>query len=632
MKNARIYRYDTITGKWQVMRNTILDTVHSYAAVSDTPTASSPYGNLVAPFAVMVDTEPPKITWIDAGDTAPKLKFIAVHDTLQANDNVENLSWHFFSERGENALSLQDSATVTNGSAAVTTVINPRFMNDQNGARAQFIADDGRFYDTVDMSRRVYRDTNVKFSTAMQWVPLCMTATLDSPSMKRLWRFVPSANGTYDNRYVRVFRWYPDAANAGNTEKWVEFGQCPDSVFDIVPGRLFWVKTRYVALCTLGRATTMPLNKMDTINLNPLGWTDFALPFEFNMRIGDIISANDDSTTQYFLQLIEGLQFYEWQPGTNICQPLYNVGWYPLHDSMSSVMFMNYGYTVFNPNAESVRLLIPPRPITMSAYNSSSPVPKRAAGSWMARLVPKTDKGVLLTEVFCGYDASGASKLTSYPMPPSFGKLSVAVCEEQTGALNDTRILHTLRNGGCSYLLSFINDTSCARTISFKLERLTGFTTKMKTVLYDQSTGVATDLTGATQVTIAVDGQTSAYRWLLVGDDSYIATARKSLPVLKLALDRVYPNPVRSTVRLRYTVPFALNKVDFTIFDISGRTVWNKTMEEQSPTGGSRECEWSVSTNAGRRVAAGVYIVRMAAFNQKGKMVGSFNQLLTVLR
>ena len=246
--------------------------------------------------------------------------------------------------------------------------------------------------------------------------------------------------------------------------------------------------------------------------------------------------------------------------------------------------------------------------------------------------MPKTDKGALLTAVYCGYDASGAAGIRSYPMPPSFGKLSVGVCEEQTGALNAIRMLHQMRNGGCAYLLSFMNDTTAARTISFKLDRLYGFTTKMKTVLYDQSTGATTDLTGANEGSVAVDGQMSEYRWLLVGDDTYIATAKKSLPVLKLTLDRVYPNPVRSTVRLRYTVPFSLNKVDFTIFDISGRTVWNKTMEERSPFGGSRECQWSVSTNAGRRVAAGVYIVRMAGFNQKGKMVGSFNQLLTVLR
>ena len=258
MQDARIYRYDTSTGKWLVMRNTLFDPTNSYAIVSDTPTASNPYSNLTAPLAVMVDTEPPKIIWIDSLDTMPKLNKTPVPDTLRLTDNVENLIWRFFTARGEDTLSLRRSATLTNGNALVATAIDSLLMNYQTGARARFIADDGRFYDTVDMSRRVYRDTNALFSTAMKWVPLRVTATLDSPSAGRLWRFVDSAKGIYDNRYVRLFRFYPDAANAGSPEnqKWVEFGQRPDSVFDLIPGRLFWVKTRNGAVFNLVAAAS----------------------------------------------------------------------------------------------------------------------------------------------------------------------------------------------------------------------------------------------------------------------------------------------------------------------------------------------------------------------------------------
>jgi hypothetical protein len=652
-QEARIYRYNTATGMWDVRRDMTFDV--SYISVKIDPNSPDSLMNFSTPLAVMVDIDTPKVTWRDSADgTVPKKQLTPVTDSLYVSDNVGNLRWRYYSARGEDSIHLDSSKILTNGKDTVNTAIDSSLVSDLSGARAEFVADDGRYNDTVNMSRRVYRDTNSpseKLSTVdMKWVPLRVTADLDSPSAKRLWKFVADANGTYDNRYVRLFRFYPDSANASAAvnQKWVEFNERPDSVFDFIPGRLFWVKTRTGTSFNFGRGITLPLNKDDTIILNPQSWTDFALPFQFDIRIGDIINATFNGAPDWHvLPEINNLQFYQWiatnnsyQDPTQFYIPSQSIG-----DSFNiASSSANTGFTVFNPSNDVLILHIPPIPITISSLSHPSPAvtpaakltakqtAKKSAGGWMARLLPKTDMGAVLTPVYCGYDASGAADLVPYPMPPSFGKLSVGISEEQTGALYAIRVLHRMKDGGCCYLVTFINDTTTARTISFTLERRSGFTGKIRTVLYDQSTGATVDLTGAKAAAVMVDGQTNEYRWLLVGDDNYIAYARKSmLPVLKLALARIYPNPARSLVRLRYTIPFSMDKVEFTVFDISGRTIWSKTMEEHSPFGGSRECQWSVTTSAGRRVAAGVYIVRMAAFNQKGKMVGTFNQLLTVL-
>ena len=52
-----------------------------------------------------------------------------------------------------------DSATLTNGLGTVETSIDPQLVNTATGVRALFIVDDGRFYDTLNLSRRVRIDS-----------------------------------------------------------------------------------------------------------------------------------------------------------------------------------------------------------------------------------------------------------------------------------------------------------------------------------------------------------------------------------------------------------------------------------------------------------------------------------------
>jgi hypothetical protein len=573
----------------------------------------------------------------------PKQKFTPVTDSFRVTDNVANLTWYFSCARGQDPFPISTGSTLTTGDTTVHTHLDSALLSVDNGARAQFLADDGHIKDTMDVSRRVFRDSNSVFSTEMKWVPLRVTALIDSPAINRLWRFVDGANKKYDDHYVRLFRFFPDPSNAAKpaNEKWLEYAVGRDSIFELKAGRLFWIKTRTTAHTPvrfeIGSGTTMSLHVNDTIMVAPNGWTDFALPRLFNMRIGDIFDLMNQLAPPYISGAILLLfQFYQWTDtlGSYQCEPFYIRG-IPTLDSLSKVMSCsnNTGYTIYNPSGLEVALFIPPISAAMSTQLGKKAVQKKKTGDgWALKLVPKTDRGALLSSVFCGYDATGAAGSSSYPMPPSFGKLSVGVYDEQTGAMNGHRMLHELRNKGASYMLAFRNDTVCARSIGVKLERIAGFPAAMQTAVYDPSTGETKQLSGTDELTVSVDGQTTAYRWLFVGDATYVASAVKGLPAMKLAFEKVYPNPAHNLVRLRYSLPFALSRAEFTILDISGRTIWRTTIVERTPQGGSRECLWNATTVAGKRVSAGVFIVRMEAFDQKGKTVGSFNRRLTVLQ
>ena len=155
----------------------------------------------------------------------------------------------------------------------------------------------------------------------------------------------------------------------------------------------------------------------------------------------------------------------------------------------------------------------------------------------------------------------------------------------------------------------------------------------MKMVAYDVTTGETKDISQVgTGLSVPVEAEGREYRWLLVGTAQYIATAVRERPGVKLALTNVYPNPVRRFAHLLYTLPFGqVANVDFTVLDIMGRTIWHKSIKESSVIGGRRDFVWYGTGMNGRRVAAGVYVLKMTALNAKGKSIGDFDRRLTVL-
>ena len=82
---------------------------------------------------------------------------------------------------------------------------------------------------------------------------------------------------------------------SGNN-KWVEYADSISWMFNFVPGDLFWIKTKTPTVLHLGSGVTTPLTQPSKIVLAPGALSDVALPFDFSIRVGDIIdSTNSDS-------------------------------------------------------------------------------------------------------------------------------------------------------------------------------------------------------------------------------------------------------------------------------------------------------------------------------------------------
>ncbi len=627
LQDVRIYRFDGI--RWIVDRSTKpgRDSLSVYVNTY----------NLDMPFAAMIDIMPPVITVLSHSEKIVE-KGVTVFDTIYVSDNTGNVVWNYRCSKGEQSFPSDvqsQTETLSTGSDTAIVFIQKELIAEDNGVRAQFFADDGRSTKMVDLSRRVIREkSDLTVTESMKWTPLRVTATLDTPSAARLLNFLGAPNSeavSYDPRLIRLFRWYPNVSNAELTNKWVEYSDGLESIFEFRSGRLLWVKTRNQVLFDFGRAVTMSLTDTVEIPLNNKGWTDFAIPFMFNIRVGDVISA-----TRKTSNLTDSLQIYKWvkdSSGKYHCDPFFvatrsDNGL----DSLPRVMSIyDAGFSVYNPCDAPVTLRVPPIPEALSP--AAGHVAKRAAvEGWVVRVIPRGEKGEELSSVYCGYTPT----LTGshyYPLPPRFGGPEVGVVEEKSGQLLGSVIFNEVKNGGCTYLLSLRNEDKNARTMRLELDRWGNLPSEMKTTFYNPLNGQVTDVSGNEDFAVKVEGQTQEYLLLLVGDANYTAAGLKKFFDVKLALKNVYPNPLRGAMHLQYMVPFArVGEVKFKVLDLTGRTLWQTTITEHTIAGGVRSVTWNGTTKMGTRISSGLYLVNMTAYDFNSRAIGSFNRKIAVLQ
>src|SRR6185503_20981095 len=80
--------------------------------------------------------------------------------------------------------------------------------------------------------------------------------------------------------------------------------------------------------------------------------------------------------------------------------------------------------------------------------------------------------------------------------------------------------------------------------------------------------------------------------------------------VAELALIGGTPNPFHASTRVRYALPRA-TRVRLEVFDLVGRRC--RVLENGEMPAGRHDVAWNGRDQSGRRLAAGVYVIRMEA-------------------
>ena len=627
---ADIRIYYEKAGELFVLKNTIIDTVKNMAWAL--------VGDVSYPLIALIDTIPLTVEVLShTGD--PVTSGRAIVDTFLIRDNCANSGFFYNYGKGDNSRAVSEPGEVQLTQAPVIKTIDASFVNQENGVRALFTASDGPHTVTKNVSRQVIRDStsDIVSVPAGKWYPLQTTAQLDSPGVKHALKdLYVQGKWHYNNAVFRLFRWCAYSGNVKDSVKWVEYSDTTEWIFNFDPCHLLWIKTRKDVTLHIGKGITTSLKRGYTIIAAAKTWTDVALPYGFDIRIGDVIdSTNAANSGQHWG---DSLYYYYWQTDQATqyrSQLLYLAQFEKAGQSVSnktdSLSKNVGGFTIYNPLDTPVTLSIPPIPASMSGFRPAKKPGKKSQQSsgWAVRIAGKTESGMLLSDVYCGY-SEGKPDMHYYPTPAFFSEIGIRVCDSlkhQHG--------HALARGtwnkesGVVFPLAFSNPSENPERIDYTVENLQNLPKSVKAFIIDYSTGKCENALQPTVVTLA-KGETR-YRHLAIGTDEYLKKVQREMQLFHLSLVAAFPNPFSHALKIRYTLPFAgVSAVRFTIIDLMGRLVWEKSIPCAYSIG-MQEYMW-VGVSSGRRpVVSGIYILRMTAFDEENKSVGSFKKKISYM-
>ena len=421
---------------------------------------------------------------------------------------------------------------------------------------------------------------------------------------------------------MRLYRWVNYSGNKDSSSKWVEYTNDRKEIrdlFTLEPGTMVWLKTRENQPLHLDSAATLTPGDTFSITLPAGEWTDFGMPFRFSVPLSEIVAATGDD--------VENIDFCKWRQDEK--SKRYRLDALYMHGvaGQSENEVLEYrtgtGYSFYNHHSSAVTLRIPSTLPDM-VKNTGKAKRKNSLRSWGVSFSGTTAAGTVLSAVYCGY-AQGVAK-RRYPLSPSFATLRAMIIDRDKGAFYGNSIGEE-NEGGLVKELLIKNSADEASTVSWALHRSGELPAHYYEALFDPATGEV-----QTEGTISVGAKSTVSRFMIVGDAAFHERFMATVHSLQYTLHAPYPNPARSLVTIRYTVPAgAQEQVRLSIYSVAGRKVW-----EERTTGllrsGVNRFVWDGHDRSNTATASGVYIVKLDVLNPTGALIRHFEQRLTYLR
>ncbi|MBD3345715.1 MAG: hypothetical protein GF401_11700 [Chitinivibrionales bacterium] len=588
-------------------------------------------------FVAMVDKVKPAVTLPESIDD-PVDPSKAIYDTIHVEDNAANVRWKLiYATDGDVFLESYSISGIVDGTVngEVIDSIPAMIVSEENGVRALFIVTDGVHSDTFNVSRRALRDNSDFVTTeTMQWSPLSVTAYLENPEAgDALTDLTGDANEwKYNKSDFRIFRWVPYKGNAGSEKKWVEYSAEHASFFRFEPGRLIWVKTREARPLGFGSGVTVSQKEPFEIVLPPNEWTDFALPFKYDITVGDILETtgkdNDEALEFYFWSKFELKDLRNARAEIYRSEALYIKGIPGLDELSERIEKPNLtGHTVYNRSGQEVILKIPPLPVAASNYRANPTKKLNSDKGWSIRVIPQTKEGVRLSSVYCGY-REGKGEVTYLSMPPSFSNVSLGVGDTKGTGVYGHCVVHTKKDGVCTYRLVVRNKSATTDKITGSLHPLGDIPNGYQMKILNPASRTW-EQNEQNEFSVDIGGNAHEYRILAVGNAQSLEKFQKNFPVFRMGFIGAYPNPFKRAVKIVFSVPYkGVSKLELRMFNAQGRLVWGHDLTRFNP--GINTHVWRPGRS--NAIGGGVYFLTVKAIGPGGKIIGNFKTPMTYLK
>ncbi|MBN1757257.1 MAG: hypothetical protein JW863_03010 [Chitinispirillaceae bacterium] len=575
-------------------------------------------------FVAMIDTTPPSIeVFSDTSEAIPSDRDVT--DTLTISDNIANLRWRYLFGRGDEIPSVREEGELDgpNGSLHLTVSDTMHVISSESGLRALLVVNDGTHSDTVNLSRRVFRSESDRQTTdAEQWTPVFATAELEHRLADSLIERLPEFDTVgYDARYMLLYRWVEYRENRDDESKWVEWNPQEDEIrdlFTLTPGTIVWLKTRRNVPIHLGDGYTLSLRSPCEVKLPPEQWMDFGMPYRFGVSIEDIFAATGS--------VEDSLLIYQWQEDDEnsvyILEPLYTPGLPGKQDQTVPLFYKEKNcYSFYNISSETITLKIPPLPA------GSASGKRNAETAWSVVFKADLCNGPSLPPVYCGYAPGIVNNV--YPVTPTFTRLTASVRDPKTGKRWGHNVGEWARSGVTREIL-MTNGSDTVQTVTCRVAQTGAFPRDFSAFLYNPENGKFFSANETEPVSLPPHSSIS--RLIVAGSDRYRDDFSSTARSRQITLHPLSPNPARSSVTIRYTLPpGSMNRVHIAVYSLLGKRVreW-KVNEFANGTDGS--IVWDGKDRHGSSIGSGWYVARLTVLNQSGVPVKTLQRGCTWVR
>jgi hypothetical protein len=591
--DLRVYQYDIYKAKWRLIDGPITIDSAGHTVQAKTKDAG-------LPFMVMIDTSAPLIEkHIKNQDIATINERII--DTVFISDNIENISLKFLAGPG-NQSARDITLYMTPGEKTNEYILSiPPYVADQNsGLRGFLIINDGRYIDTINISRKIKREKancDNKVISAVQWTPLTVTAQPENPHLSAI---LSPLNGDTmplisNKKEMRIIQWLPLPENSATTDKWVEYEAPLDSLFNISLGKLLWIKTRKEF--NTGYDTAVLPNLIDTfkVTLNQNNWTDFSIPYNFDLFLNDVIEATKKASGPS----ADSLRIYRWiKNGTDFStDPLFITN---LISDTAKTTKIHGGeaFSVFNPLSQPMSLCIPPIDTSYSSVSNKTPQKKRSGSeAWNVKIRIISNDSNYLSPIYCA--SLPKDKMPRYfPISPSLSSIKIGVLDQTKREFGHVAS-GDLTNGGTIFDIFCSNNSNAPCPIKLFIESKSGLPQGIKTGLFSVKDSAVT------RDTIKIDldvGQKTTCE-IVVGSGAYLKNFFRAF-TSPLSLRVISHN---RSLKILYTLPYETKLVKCALYDLRGRIIFEKHLQVRAL---SSEGSMSLQNLLGK----GFYLVELKAF------------------
>jgi len=609
-------------------------------------------------YRIMINTQTPTVTVGTAvfGDTPGRktgyYTYLKGTPIIPGGDNIElgeivistnvtntTAKLMFAAADVNDSLRTLDVGVKVDGTKNEITIPRARIdAGNESGVFVYLIVNNGSVSDTINMSRQV---NIINYSAKSReyhkrWEPFGVNVILDSTKIDNAFmkifegaEDVDLTSGLpVDNKFYRLVRWLPSASGSGGA--WSEYKTDTRLSFLMNPGRLMWLRTRSPFMSiNLGKATTASLTDTFSFTADTLKskqWTDLILPFNFKVRVKDVLTAT------LGVNKSDSLFFYTWETsGDN-----YSAKRLYVWDTDNADTSFSGPFTVYNAYTSSagskIVLRVPPRPAFLSPAAPAPAAPlgkgtaKTAAGGghWHYTINVGADDIPSLSALRIGYYDSERIA----PAPPTLGSRSVVLLSGNGGYAGDYLTPELSKSGG-TFKLRFINGDKQKAAFKFSAAASAGVPERMQIMFVNAATGEV--IGGSSERAITVAGNSHVDVYAIVGSRDYLNKTVAGPSNAKFALGKVAVNQTTRSVRIQYYVPLTgTDRVEVSAYNLKGRLVWKNA--ERVRQSSWNTVEWRSRDSRGGSAAAGLYIIRVRAVNAAGKTTAVENRKITFAR